>query len=333
MNALVEFEKKELALIRNTVAKDCSPQEFDMFIHIAKAVGLDPLRRQIYAFVFGKGKKDEDRQLTVVTAIDGYRTISERSGNYRPDDKPPRYTYDETLKSKTNPHGIETCTVSVYKYAHGGWHEVPGFVYWDEFVPTGYRKEDVEWKENTRRDGSTYRFMEVKEGAELVVDPSKTGWVKMGRNQIAKCAEAQAHRKAFPNDFSGVLVEEEIHQRMSQDLTASEAADLSEKEDRMAKIGGPSMLIIDWIDGKPLASVPADKFFGLAMDFINGCEGQPGTVRTFRERNQASLRQYWGIKGDEALKLKAAMEEAEKQPEDGSQIDLEECIAKVAGNA
>jgi hypothetical protein len=98
----------------------------------------------------------------------------------------------------------------------------------------------------------------------------------------------------------------------------------------MARIGGPNTLIIDWIDGKSLASVPADKFFGLAMDFIKGCEGQPGTVRTFRERNQASLRHYWGMKGDEALKLKAAMEEAEKQPEDGAQIDLEECIAKVS---
>lgn len=313
MNALVEFERKELALIRNTVAKDCSPQEFDMFIHIAKAVGLDPLRRQIYAFVFGKGKGESERQLTVVTAIDGYRTISERSGNYRPDDRPPRYTYDEALKSPTNPHGIETCTVSVHKYSHGGWHEVPGFVYWDEFVPTGYRKEDVEWKDGKRRDGSSYRFMEVKEGAELVVDPSKTGWVKMPRNQIAKCAEAQAHRKAFPNDFSGVLVEEEVHQRMSQDLTASEAADIAEQEDRLAKIGGRNTLIVDWMDGKNLASVPANDFFGLAMDFIKGCDGEPSTIRAWQDRNRETLRQFWGIKGDEALQLKKELESAAAQ--------------------
>jgi phage recombination protein Bet len=339
MNAIVPFSNTDLALIRRTVAKDCLPHEFDQFIHICRAIGLDPLRRQIYAFVFGKGGADDDRNLTVVTAIDGYRSISARSGDYRPADKPTLFEIDEALKSPSNPHGIVRAEVTLYKWSHGDWFPVIGEAFWDEYCPTAYAEDDVSWVDT----GKTYKrgpkagkpiFKRVpKDGAKMIIDPARTGWAKGPRNQIAKCAEAQAHRKGWPNDFAGVLVEEEIDRLKTIDLTATEIADVVEQEDRMAKIGGPSMLIIDWIDGKPLASVPADKFLGVAMDFIKSCEGQPNTVKTFSDRNKVSLRHFWGIKGDEALELKKALEEAEKQPDDGSQIDLEECIAKVAGNA
>jgi hypothetical protein len=71
MNAIVPFSNTDLALIRRTVAKDCLPHEFDQFIHICRAIGLDPLRRQIYAFVFGKGgaaRRDTDRGVTNLLA-------------------------------------------------------------------------------------------------------------------------------------------------------------------------------------------------------------------------------------------------------------------------
>lgn len=83
MNALALTDDKQLALIRRTVAKDCDAAEFDLFIHVCRAVRLDPLRRQIYAFVFGKDNPKK-RQMTIVTSIGGYRSIAERTGNYRP---------------------------------------------------------------------------------------------------------------------------------------------------------------------------------------------------------------------------------------------------------
>jgi phage recombination protein Bet len=327
MNALVPFRNTDLALIRKTVAKDCDQQEFDMFIHIAKAIGLDPLRRQIYAFVFGKDKGEGERQLTVVTGIDGYRTISDRTGNYRPDNQPPRYTYDDALKSPTNPHGIETCEVSVFKYSHGEWHEAPGLVYWDEFVPTGYRKEDVLWEDKVSKNGKPYKKKSIKEGAVPVVDPSKTGWVKMGRNQIAKCAEAQAHRKAFPNDFAGVLVEEEVHRRMSEDLTASEMADQVEKEDRLARIGGPDTYIIDWMDGGELQNVTGGRLADQVMAFVATCEGQPSAIKAFRDRNRVALQQFWANHKSDALALRNKLDEAEKKAMATDQVDLEDAIA------
>ena len=73
------YTASQLSLIRNTVAKDCNQSEFDLFIEMCKHQGLDPFRKQIYAFVFkstrkvkegGEWKEVEDRRLTPVTSID-----------------------------------------------------------------------------------------------------------------------------------------------------------------------------------------------------------------------------------------------------------------------
>jgi phage recombination protein Bet len=133
MNAIVTWQPNQLALIKRTVAKDCNDDEFNQFIHICKTVRLDPLRRQIYAFVFNKDNP-KYRQMTVVTAIGGYRAIAERTASYRPDDRAPRYEMGEK-DAKTNPLGILRCEVTVYKRAHGEWFPVVGEAFWDEYVP------------------------------------------------------------------------------------------------------------------------------------------------------------------------------------------------------
>jgi phage recombination protein Bet len=324
MNALVTFKDHELALIRKTVAKDCEREEFDQFIHIARAVGLDPLRRQIYAFVFGKGKKESDRKLTVVTGIDGYRAISERSGCYRPDDRAPRIEYDADLKSPANPLGIVRAEVTLYKYAHGDWHAVPGEAYWDEYCPTNYRDEDCVWIDTgeTWKDGKPKRKKVPKEGAVLHVDQSKTGWVKSPRNQIAKCAEAQAHRKGWPNDFAGLEVQEEVDRRMTIDLTATELADHAEVLERQARIGGAETYIIDWLDSSPLEAVPGGQFADRVIAFLKSCDGEPSTVDVFQQRNAAVLKQFWAARKSDALALKKEFEDAiaqdtQDKPESG----------------
>jgi len=59
MNAVVplrtpDFSNAQLALIRKTVAADTNQDEFELFVHTARHLRLDPLRRQIYAFVYNK---------------------------------------------------------------------------------------------------------------------------------------------------------------------------------------------------------------------------------------------------------------------------------------
>jgi hypothetical protein len=74
-------------IIRRTVALDTTDDEFALFIHWARSLRLDPLRRQVHAFVFHK-HDPKKRRLSLVTSIEGFRAIAARTGNYRTDEGP-----------------------------------------------------------------------------------------------------------------------------------------------------------------------------------------------------------------------------------------------------
>ena len=54
------FTDTQLKLIRQTVASDCNAQEFDLFMEICKMNGLDPFKKQIYAFIFKKERHTKE---------------------------------------------------------------------------------------------------------------------------------------------------------------------------------------------------------------------------------------------------------------------------------
>lgn len=70
-----QFNEEQLALVRTTVAKGTTPDQFKLFIEVCKHYGLNPFARQIYAVV-------RQGQMTIQTSIDGYRLLAERSGKY-----------------------------------------------------------------------------------------------------------------------------------------------------------------------------------------------------------------------------------------------------------
>jgi len=208
-----DFSDRQLDLIRRTVANDCNPQEFDLFCEVARRAGLDPFRRQISAIVFSKGDQDK-RRMSIITGIDGLRSIAARSGRYRPDEDPPRFTYDEALKDPhSNPLGIERAEVRVYIRDEGSeiWRPVAGVAYWDEFAPLKEEGADgfdwVEsgqlWPQGTAKAGQPKMRKQPRGQVVRKLDTSGQ-WGKMGRLMLAKCAEAQALRKAFPEDLAGL---------------------------------------------------------------------------------------------------------------------------------
>ncbi len=73
--SLISFSDEQLALIRNTVAKGTTPDQFRLFIEVCRYHGLNPFARQIYAVV-------RSGQMVIQTSIDGYRLLAERSGKY-----------------------------------------------------------------------------------------------------------------------------------------------------------------------------------------------------------------------------------------------------------
>lgn len=289
--AAVGFSSAQLKIMRQTVAKDCNPAEFDVFIETAKSYGLNPFRREIYAIVVNKDKPDK-RQLVLVTGIDGFRRKAEETGDYHPSEDEPEYTYNQDLKDpRVNPLGIEKCKITVFKDGR----KVIGVAYWDEFAPI---KEVWERNPETDKWGPSGRF-------EL--DPRKEPWWKMPRHMIAKCAEAQALRKGWPSTFSGLFVAEEMDQA-TIDLSPSEWVEREAKQEREKRIGhGKSAPFVwkvgDTIEMVPLGSV-ADRITGHLRSEVHSSSELDWWKRT----NAEGMRSFWAESPNDALEVKKIIE-------------------------
>lgn len=167
-NDLISFDSAKLALIKNTVARGLTDNEFEFFISVARARGLDPILNQIHAVVRGTGDK---AKMTIQVAIDGFRLIAARTGDFAGIDAP-KFKYD----AEGNP---TRCQITVYRMVQGQRCAFVAEAKWCEFVPEGNQA-----------------FM----------------WQKMKEVMLAKVTEAQALRKAFPADLSGLYEDAELHQ-------------------------------------------------------------------------------------------------------------------------
>lgn len=105
-------------LIKNMYAKDCSNDEFEVFLFTCKRLGLDPRAKQIYAIKL-QGK------MTFQIGIDGLRLVAERTGKYAPG-RETLYAYDKDGK-------LFSATAYVKKLVCDTWHEVPATAYMAEY--------------------------------------------------------------------------------------------------------------------------------------------------------------------------------------------------------
>lgn len=291
------YVEKQIALIRRTVAKDCNNDEFDLFVHTARHLGLDPLRKQVYAFVYSKDKPDK-RKMTIVTGIDGFRTIAERTGNYRPDEDEPTYEIDKDQVSPTNPLGLVKATVRVYKFSHGDWHKVTASAYWDEYAPI---KEEWAYNNESGRREPT---------GKQALDTSGN-WGKMPRLMLAKVAEALALRKAWPDAFSSVYAQEEVDRtRALDEMTPSEAAEAGQAAVRLEKAGLANTLLLSFDPKQDLEAVPLGKVADRIFAFIDENRDEPSAIALWQSRNRTALREFWARSATDALEVKKALEKA-----------------------
>lgn len=289
--AAVVYSGKQLDLIRKTVAAGCEPDEFNLFIEIARRAGLDPFRKQLYAIVYGKGEK---RKMAIVTGIDGYRAIAARCGDYRPAEDAPTIETDATLRSPLNPAGIVSATVKCWKQSRDGqWHAVAGTSYWDETAPL----KEI-WEDN--RPSGKFR-----------IDPT-SNWFKMPRLMLAKCAEAQALRRGWPEDLSGIYSEEEFDRARAADVSATEAANEFEQQQTQARIGSKDAVFVQWSQAEPLEAVPLGQFADRAAAFVKAITALPD-LHGWRDTNRAALQDFWARSKADALELKKLIEARERE--------------------
>lgn len=306
----VTYSPSAMALIKRTVASDCNDDELNLFVHMARALRLDPLRRQIYAFVFSKSDPDK-RRMSIIIAIDGFRSIAERTGNYRPDEEEPTYTFDDGAKNPdTNPSGLVKAAVRVYKYSHGEWHKVTASADWSEYAPIKQEAEDFEWVDTGEVWPDSGKPKKRKKPIGEVRSKLDTSgnWGKMPKLMLAKVAEALALRKAWPDDFSNVYAAEEMDRARAIDATPAELAEQGEVDRRMERIGGPA-LTVDWlVEHAPLDRVPVGQFADRAMAFLQEHAEEPSQILMWKEKNRHSLKEYWAHAKGDALELNKQIE-------------------------
>lgn len=123
---MLHFSDEKKTLIKRMYCKDCTNDEFELFLNVCQHTGLDPTLKQIYAIK--RKSKDGLGQMTIQTSIDGLRLIADRSGNYVPG-KEPIFTYDKQGKLFSATSFIKKRTKD------GNWHEVSATAICSEYRP------------------------------------------------------------------------------------------------------------------------------------------------------------------------------------------------------
>lgn len=116
--------RRKLDLVKSTVADELTNEEFDLFVHRANHLQLDPLQRQIYAWI---QKENGRRKLVFMVGIDGLRLVAHRTKKYVPGTI--EYGRDEDGRA------FATATVNIIG-PDGAWHKVSRTAYFNEFAKT-----------------------------------------------------------------------------------------------------------------------------------------------------------------------------------------------------
>jgi phage recombination protein Bet len=196
----LEFTASQVDLIKRTIARGASDDEFKLFIYQCQRLRLDPFARQCY--FMKRRRRDGNKwvdEYTFEVSIDGFRLTAERTGEYQGQTDP------EWCDVQHNGDG----TVSLVWYPVWPYDEPP------HAARVGvYRRGFVKPLYAVARWNAYVQLVD-----EYGDDGQKTGekvpnsmWEKRGPEQLAKCAEALALRQAFPNELSGVYTPDEMAQ-------------------------------------------------------------------------------------------------------------------------
>lgn len=208
--AVAEWTDERKDLIRRTVATDLNDLEFDMFTEVCKRTGLDPVAKQIYGLI--RYTKKSGRKLSIQTSIDGFRLIAERTGQY----------YGQTKVEWL--HSVDKET------GQGRWLD-----FWaEDKAPLGARVGV--WRANFPEALYGYaRFKSYQADGPL--------WYSMPEVMIAKCAEALALRKAFPQELSGLYTTDEMEQADREPVQAEVVE--KPQDNRLKPIAGRDKLVAE----------------------------------------------------------------------------------------
>lgn len=170
----------QVQVIQQQICVGATAEEMWVFLARCVVLELDPFSRQLY-FIKRSGGQGKPPTVSHQIGIDGFRTLAERTGELVGISEPEfEYWDDEPIEfdGKRMPNLARVTVLRQQGSSERGYQDrsYVGVARWSEFYP-----------------GDQLGFM----------------WRKSGHNMLGKCAEAQAHRRAFPQKFAGLTASEE----------------------------------------------------------------------------------------------------------------------------
>ncbi len=174
-----------MQILRDSMMKGANASELQAFRMVAEKMQLDPIAKQIHA-VKRWDNKEQRHVWTFQTSIDGYRLIAQRTGEYE-GQTPPEWCAKDGVWKDVWLSDDHPAAARVGVFRKGFREPLFAVATFDQYVQTYYDSDNKKHVINSM-------------------------WTKMPANQLAKCAEALALRKAFPQELSAAYTDDEMGQ-------------------------------------------------------------------------------------------------------------------------